>query len=257
MALITTCPNCKQSLAVEQSINGLAYCPSCSWSGKEHSILPEKSQNRKLQVILLTMAIVAVGSFIFASKWGSYAGEFASLKVKHWTGSASKENLSRIAEICQIRKSPRCMESALNDLALLAPQKAASWEKLATAQFKHQNYSGAMDSFRNYFKLKGKKYDMALMFAETLAAGGHINQAVGYYKYVMGARQYKDKAKAAHSYVSTLMKAKRYRSARKVILSYRQTSPMAAMFAKKELQIIRKHIGGRGIAAISKKSKRL
>ncbi|MGE0763765.1 MAG: tetratricopeptide repeat protein [Bdellovibrionales bacterium] len=236
------CPRCGEEINSERVLGSTVVC-ECGWTkSARHDVNDRKNMDKTCASIVLIGGIL-IAAFLQAVNWDQHFFSIIPLKTKQVLGSASIQDLEKIAAICIDRKKHECTERAYVQIARKQPTNLANLNRLGQLQYKRERYSHAVDTMTLYFSQKGAELDAAYTYAQALTKLKKYDQAERYYKFALNQRQSVLQVTVIRNYVQMLVEANRLQKARETILIYRKQSSNANLFMDKELAAIKARLG--------------
>ncbi|MCB0343082.1 MAG: hypothetical protein H6626_06465 [Pseudobdellovibrionaceae bacterium] len=241
MLLPTLCPACNESLESAHQFGGTIVC-QCGWTQSEQRSRAETKSKKGVIAVVVAIAGLVLASLIHVAEWDHFSAEIVPLKMKQWTGSATKADLHRVVTICESRKKPQCVEKAFFQLSQKLVEDKSILEKLAQIQVSNKNLVGATQTFEKYFKIKGRDIEMVHSYANVLATTGQVKRSEEFFKWGMQLAGKKPDPGLVRDYVVVLMGNGEFIKAQKQIHSFRRKSQLGGLFLEKELREIQKRL---------------
>lgn len=176
--------------------------------------------------LLILFGGLLVAAFIHAVNWDSHFLTIIPLKVKHYAGIATAQDYAHMANICEDRKKPECVETSYMKIAALQPANLNNLEKLGKLQFQQKLFNRAAQTFTHYFTIKGKSAESAYLFAQVLQKLKKYSESEKYYRFALSRKSNTLQVSVTRAYVLMLMEANRLTQAKNVLLAYREADSL-------------------------------
>ncbi len=238
MSHYAICHHCKSPIPPERFYDKPIVCAGCGETNTQHSAKIQRSLSLQLTTFYIVFSILFVGSVAHVMKWDRFALEVLPLKSAQSSGTASPEQLQRVAEICSTRLLHDCTEQALRDLAQHSSHQLEAFESLATLQRLRGQKAAAMESYADYLRAGGEDFEAIFHYATLLGEAGQFEAANQYFEHLLSHRPDVLQITVTRTYVSLLKDQGNLRRAKSLIEGIRRKGGNAAQFMDNELKEI-------------------
>lgn len=236
------CPMCNEKIPEERQLGLMIVC-KCGWSISARADQVEKKELNRSCITIVILGLLMIGSFIHAINWNEHSFAIIPLKTVHVLGFASKEDLRKIANICEQRAKPSCTAEAYQDLYRKDSSEIQALAQVGKIHSQLGLFEESKEAFAEYFKLGGKDHLAAYEYAKVLGELGQVREATRYFEYVLKAKPAVLQVTVTKAYVDMLMRNKKLKEASRVIHHARRMGDNTGYFLERELQEIKKQLG--------------
>jgi tetratricopeptide (TPR) repeat protein len=199
----------------------------------------EKDQKRTI-VMMSATALVILLAFAHMASWGRHSVSIVFLKAAAFTGLASANDYTKLAEACTDTGRYECA----TDAYLYLYQETRDVEvvgQLAEFYVKMQDHKAAAATFVKYYQLEGKNPKRSYFYGVALEKLGENERAINAYKLSIEQNPEMLNLNATKSLVKLLMAEQRQPEAYDVIAKWHAGAENAKGHLTEELKLLAKY----------------
>lgn len=201
----------------------------------------ESSDSNVTKSLILISALI-VAALVHVFNWNEHSFAVIPLKVKEFTGSASKLDYVELANICNERRKPVCVELSVTNALIKDPKDKNLLYKLAKIKMERENYKDTVRLMADYFKYGGQGIEERFLLSQALFHIGDVKNSAEQLRYILFSSKKRVHPDIARFYVKVLMKSHNWQDAQKAIMHYRRSVKNASLFLEKEYKEIQKKL---------------
>lgn len=201
-----------------------------------------ESADKSVAKSLIIVGVLFAALIVHVVQWNEYSISILPLKLKQYSGIAKKDDLLKIAEICQSRRKNVCVELTYSEVLKRDPKDQKVLMELAQLRMERELYKDVVRLLSQYFHLGGSDMNARFIFSQALFHTGDFSNARKQLDYLVFGKSKEIPPDVARFYVKALMQNRDWKNAQKVILHFRKHRKNASYFLEKEFKEIRKRL---------------
>lgn len=206
----------------------------CGWFGKDSEVQSQKRVEKHAVTIMLAACVALSALTAHLGTWGSNAFKIPVARFLETTGLISVDGYRELASMCQEAGKYDCTQKSY--IRIFEKTKApAELLPLASLQLALKETDKAAATYKRYFGNGGKDGTAMLSYAIILESKNSNKEALKYFNSSIKARPDVVPVRATAGIARILVKQKKFREAKDRIVSFQQSSALAAGYLTAEL----------------------
>ncbi len=251
-----TCPKCHNITPEDRRIGDKYFC-DCGWRFQvmQPGYKPPAHKDKSSLLICLFAAMFLLTAVHLIS-WDKHFFKIIPVKASQLMGTASTDNLMKLANMCEERKKYDCVLETLSELYEKNPlQQIDALHKKGKLLVRMERFPEAIQAYNMYFKNNGENPEAHYQFAKALRMSNQIDLATQQYELALKAKPDILQVSVTRSFVDMLIENKKYEQAKRIINYYRDKATNTRYFLESELKIVNEALGlNRKTSSRAKKS---